>query len=401
MSGRVGDLSPKQAEALDEFRERIGDVHDKLPIQSDHYLLRWLRARNFSINKAEAMLRKHVEFRKHMKVDSILEDWMPPEVIERYVSGGMCGYDREGSPVWYDVIGPLDPKGLLMSASKQDFLRTKIRDSEFLRRECLRQSEKLEKPVEAITLIYDCEGLGMKHMYKPAVEAYGEILTMFEDNYPEGLKRVLVIKAPKIFPIAYNLIKHFLCEETRRKIIVVGSNWKDVLQKYVAPDQLPVAYGGLLVDPDGDPYCKSKIKYGGVVPKSYYIRESVKVQYDNFVTISRGSDLQLEYEILVRNCLLRWQFAGDGADIGFGIYMKTKAGVKQKVGDMQEVFPTTRYNAHLVPEDGSYTCEEPGIYVIRFDNTYSMLQSKKISFSVDVVLPETHTNSEVLPKVCQ
>ncbi|XP_017549221.1 SEC14-like protein 2 isoform X2 [Pygocentrus nattereri] len=331
MSGRVGDLSPKQAEALDEFRERIGDVHDKLPIQSDHYLLRWLRARNFSINKAEAMLRKHVEFRKHMKVDSILEDWMPPE---------------------------------------------------------------LEKPVEAITLIYDCEGLGMKHMYKPAVEAYGEILTMFEDNYPEGLKRVLVIKAPKIFPIAYNLIKHFLCEETRRKIIVVGSNWKDVLQKYVAPDQLPVAYGGLLVDPDGDPYCKSKIKYGGVVPKSYYIRESVKVQYDNFVTISRGSDLQLEYEILVRNCLLRWQFAGDGADIGFGIYMKTKAGVKQKVGDMQEVFPTTRYNAHLVPEDGSYTCEEPGIYVIRFDNTYSMLQSKKISFSVDVVLPETHTNSE-------
>uniref|UniRef100_A0AAR2II22 SEC14-like lipid binding 7 n=1 Tax=Pygocentrus nattereri TaxID=42514 RepID=A0AAR2II22_PYGNA len=337
---------------------------------------------------------QHVEFRKHMKVDSILEDWMPPEVIERYVSGGMCGYDREGSPVWYDVIGPLDPKGLLMSASKQDFLRTKIRDSEFLRRECLRQSEKLEKPVEAITLIYDCEGLGMKHMYKPAVEAYGEILTMFEDNYPEGLKRVLVIKAPKIFPIAYNLIKHFLCEETRRKIIVVGSNWKDVLQKYVAPDQLPVAYGGLLVDPDGDPYCKSKIKYGGVVPKSYYIRESVKVQYDNFVTISRGSDLQLEYEILVRNCLLRWQFAGDGADIGFGIYMKTKAGVKQKVGDMQEVFPTTRYNAHLVPEDGSYTCEEPGIYVIRFDNTYSMLQSKKISFSVDVVLPETHTNSE-------
>ncbi|XP_066507129.1 SEC14-like protein 2 isoform X2 [Hoplias malabaricus] len=336
----------------------------------------------------------HLEFRKHMKVDSILDEWKPPEVIERYVSGGMCGYDREGSPVWYDVIGPLDPKGLLMSASKQDFLRTKIRDSEFLRKECSRQSEKLGKTVESITLIYDCEGLGMKHMYKPAVEAYGEILTMFEDNYPEGLKRVLVIKAPKIFPIAYNLIKHFLCEETRRKIIVVGSEWKDVLQKYVAPDQLPLAYGGTLMDPDGDPYCKSMIKYGGVVPKSYYIRDSVKVQYDSLITISRGSDHQLEYEVLVPNCLLRWQFASEGADIGFGIYMKTKAGLKQKVGDMLEVLPTTRYNAHLVPEDGSYTCEQPGIYVLRFDNTYSVLQSKKISFSVDVVLPETLTNTE-------
>lgn len=82
---------------------------------------------------------------------------------------------------------------------------------------------------------------------------------MFEENYPEGLKRVFLIKgtladlhisfcfsilvcvvffvvsfvilsrfpasaaAPKMFPMAYNLIKHFLCEETRRKIIVLGS----------------------------------------------------------------------------------------------------------------------------------------------------------------------------------
>lgn len=57
----------------------------------------------------------------------------------------------------------------------------------------------------------------------------------------------------------------------------------------------------------------------------------------------------------------RWQFASDGSDIGFGIYLKPKAGVKQKITEMQELLPTTRYNAHLVPEDGSCTCEEPGI----------------------------------------
>ncbi|KAF4082148.1 hypothetical protein AMELA_G00148350 [Ameiurus melas] len=393
MSGCVGDLSPNQAAALEQFCERIEDVYAQLPNQSDHYLLRWLRARSFNVLKAEAMLRKHLEFRKRLQVDSILEEWKPPEVIEHYVSGGMCGYDREGSPVWYDIIGPLDPKGLLMSATKQDYIKTKIRDCELLRRECLRQSERLGKTVESITLIYDCEDLGLKHIWKPAVEAYGEILTMFEENYPEGLKRILLIKAPKIFPIAYNLIKPFLCEETRRKIVIIGSNWKEVLQKYVAPDQLPVVYGGTLTDPNGNPYCKTMIKYGGVVPKSYYIKYSVDVQYEKCITISRGSDLQLEFEVLVPNCLLRWQFASDGSDIGFGIYMKTKAGVKQKITEMQEVLPTTRYNAHLVPEDGSYTCEEPGIYVPRFDNTYSILQSKKISFTVDVVLPEIPTQN--------
>lgn len=33
--------------------------------------------------------------------------------------------------------------------------------------------------------------------------------------------------APKMFPMAYNLIKHFLCEETRQKIIVLGSKPED------------------------------------------------------------------------------------------------------------------------------------------------------------------------------
>lgn len=28
---------------------------------------------------------------------------------------------------------------------------------------------------------------------------------------------------------------------------------------------------------------------------------------------------------------------------------------------MQEVVPTQRYNSHLVPEDGSLTCELPGV----------------------------------------
>lgn len=48
-----------------------------------------------------------------------------------------------------------------------------------------------------------------------------------------------------------------------------------------------------------------QIKYGGVVPKSYYIKNSVDVQYEKCITISRGSDHQLECEVLVPNCLLR------------------------------------------------------------------------------------------------
>ncbi|XP_006640494.2 SEC14-like lipid binding 8 [Lepisosteus oculatus] len=394
MSGRAGDLSSKQAEALAQFRENIQDILPKLPAQHDHFLLRWLRARNFNVQKAEAMLRKHVEFRKHMKADTITTDWQPPEVIERYLSGGMCGYDSEGSPIWYDVIGPVDPKGLLLSASKQDFLKSKVRDCELLQKECQLQTEKMGKNVESITMIYDCEGLGLKHLWKPAIEAYGEVLTMFEDNYPEGLKRLFVIKAPKLFPVAYNLIKHFLSEDTRRKIVVLGANWQEVLRKHIDPDQLPACYGGNLTDPDGDPRCKTMIKYGGDVPRSYYVRDSVKQQYDQTVSVSRGSSHQMECEILFPGCVLRWQFSSEGADIGFGVFIKTKVGERQKAGDMLEVLPSQRYNAHLVPEDGTLTCLDPGVYVLRFDNTYSLFHSKKISFSVEVLLPDSQSPTQ-------
>ncbi|KAI1900938.1 hypothetical protein AGOR_G00054980 [Albula goreensis] len=389
MSGRVGDLSPKQAEALAQFRERVQDILPQLPAQHDHFLLRWLRARNFNVQKAEAMLRKHLEFRKHMKADMITTDWKPPEVIEKHLSGGMCGYDREGSPIWYDVIGPVDPKGLMLSASKQDFIKSKVRDCEMLQKECDLQTAKLGKQVESITMIYDCEGLGLKHLYKPAIETYGEVLTMFEENYPEGLKRLFVIKAPKLFPVAYNLVKHFLSENTRSKIIVLGANWEEVLKKYIEPEQLPAIYGGTLTDPDGDPRCRTRIKYGGIVPRSYYVRDSIKVHYEQCISISRGSSHQLEYELLFPGCVLRWHFKSEGADIGFGVFMKKKMGERKRAGEMKEVLHSERYNAHLVPEENSITCADPGVYVLRFDNTYSMFQSKRISLSVEVLLPDT------------
>ncbi|XP_055791815.1 SEC14-like protein 3 isoform X2 [Salvelinus fontinalis] len=88
------------------------------------------------------------------------------------------------------------------------------------------------------------------------------------------------------------------------------------------------------------------------------------------------------------------RFASDGAVICFGVFMRTQeGGVHQKVGDMLQVLPSERYNAHMVPEDRSLTCPEPGTYMLHFDNTYSLLQFKNISYTVDVVLPDGHVQS--------
>lgn len=67
----------------------------------------------------------------------------PAQVIRLYNSGGLCGYDYEGCPVWFDIIGMLDPKGLLLSVSKQELIWKRIKVLELLLQECELQSQKV------------------------------------------------------------------------------------------------------------------------------------------------------------------------------------------------------------------------------------------------------------------
>lgn len=61
-----------------------------------------------------------------------------------------------------------------------------------------------------------------RHFHWPGIVVFRELITILETNYPERIKRVFLVKAPKIFPVGYNLVKRFLDERTREKIIVFG-----------------------------------------------------------------------------------------------------------------------------------------------------------------------------------
>ncbi|GBM18658.1 hypothetical protein AVEN_164776-1 [Araneus ventricosus] len=54
-TGRVGDLSEEQLNALDSFRSSMEDI--LRPEHDDYFCLRWLRARKFNVTDAVQMLR--------------------------------------------------------------------------------------------------------------------------------------------------------------------------------------------------------------------------------------------------------------------------------------------------------------------------------------------------------
>ena len=54
--GYVGTLTSEQEIKLQQFKDAVKDIPSK-PDNSNHYYLRWLRAKNFDVHKAELMFR--------------------------------------------------------------------------------------------------------------------------------------------------------------------------------------------------------------------------------------------------------------------------------------------------------------------------------------------------------
>ncbi|XP_032236045.1 SEC14-like protein 2 isoform X2 [Nematostella vectensis] len=336
MSGYLGDLSSFQQETLEQFSVKVSDVLQKE--HDDFFLLRWLRARDFNLEKAEFMLRESLAVRKKMGLDNILDTYKVPEVLQKYYPGGYFGYDIEGVPVFIDPLGNIDFKGLLLSVRKDEIIRFKGYTAELGLHLGAQQSKKVNKRIAQVVMVMDMEGLGLKHLWKPGVMTFNSVASFYEDNFPEVMKSIFVIRAPRIFPIAYNLVKPFLSPATRKKVQILGDNWKEVLCQHIPADHLPVYYGGTCVDDSGDPACSQKICYGGDVPESYF-STSQTLETDAYQTgiVRRGSTFKLSYEIETPNSVISWEFKSEDHDIGFGVYFSANTEDKCKCKDMVEL----------------------------------------------------------------
>ncbi|XP_065891180.1 SEC14-like protein 2 [Dysidea avara] len=389
MSGFVGDLSSEQKAALTQFRAAIADL--KTPEKTDSYLLTWLRARKFNVLKAETMIRNSMAFRKEIGADTILDDYDPPEVLKECIPGGTFGVDRDGHPVYYYAMGNLDFRGLHRSAKKEDMAKHRIQTAEQLLKLCDQLSKEKERIIDNWTIVVDLENLSyQRHYYWPMIHIVNESFTMFDANYPERCRRAIIVKAPKIFPVAYNIVKHFIDENTRRKVIVAGASWKEELQKYISPDNLPEYYGGTRREPD--PTCSKYIQMGGDVPEKYFLTNCLENSKEDMevAAVNRGSSSQVQYTVDTPGTVIRWEIVTKGYDIGFGLFYKPLGQTeKLHAGEMEVKIPSDRKDSHIIPETGLYTCTKPGIYVVRFDNTYSWTRAKEVYYSVKLFPPDT------------
>jgi hypothetical protein len=65
----------------------------------------------FEFDKQFTLFFQSLKWRKQIGADEISKDYVIPEVIDKYYTGGLVGYDKEGSPLWIDPFGHIDLKG--------------------------------------------------------------------------------------------------------------------------------------------------------------------------------------------------------------------------------------------------------------------------------------------------
>lgn len=388
MSGYLGDLSEKQEQALNEFKRRIQDIWKEE--FTDHFLLRWLRAREFDINKAEYMLRQNQIWRRENNIDSVLETYQWPQVLKTYFPGGMCNHDRSGRPVWIMRFGNADYKGMLECVPKEEMFKVCYYQIEQMFADMRRQSKMQGKNVETVTILCDYDNFSLNQVYSfKAIEFLREMAAQYEANYPEMLERCFFINTPSFFPIFWKIFRTFLSEKTATKVEVFPRDvWKSALVKYVDPSQLPVHWGGEVRGPDGDPECSNKVGRGGKVPVELYLKNGPKVWDDpHSVTCSleRGEHIEVPVQVERDGCILRWKFqTGPGDDVDFSVTRGSTNSVKGKA----QVIPVTRIKCDLVPEKGQLESLEKGAYTFRFDNNFSWFTKKRLSYVLQVIYPE-------------
>ncbi|KRT83236.1 CRAL-TRIO domain containing protein [Oryctes borbonicus] len=219
-----------------------------------------------------------------------------------------------------------------------------------------------------------------------AVELVITLLQNYEANYPEILKICYIINAPKLFALAYAVVKKFINEYTQSKIKIYkqeSTKWRTLLLEHVSPDNLPKHYGGTMVDPDGDPKCPSKVRPGKTVPKELYkknLTDEVLVNRDYVTTtIKKGKQLTLDFFISDPGSLLQWDFRTEDHDIRFGVTYTDEN------GNVHNVITPSRTSANLVDVTGTITCKAPATYTVIFDNSYSRFRSKTLHYYVVVV----------------
>ncbi|KAG8055731.1 hypothetical protein GUJ93_ZPchr0001g30378 [Zizania palustris] len=237
----------QELEAIERFRQCLHD-EDLLPERHDdyHVMLRFLKARKFDIDKAKHMWSEMLRWRKEFGADNVEEfEYSELHDVLKYYPQFYHGVDKEGRPVYIELIGKVDPNKLVQVTTIDRYVKYHVKESE----RCLQMrfpacSIAAKRHIDSCTTILDVQGVGLKNFSKDARELIMHLQKINNDNYPETLHRLYIINAGQGFKMLWGTIKSFLDPQTALKIHVLGNKYQNKLLEIADESELPDFLGG-------------------------------------------------------------------------------------------------------------------------------------------------------------
>ncbi|KAM4694170.1 Golgi resident protein GCP60 [Discoglossus pictus] len=147
-------------------------------------------------------------------------------------------------------------------------------------------------------------------------------------------------------------------------------------------------------------------------PQIKDFKEKIRQDADSVITVGRGEVVTVRVPTHEEGSYLFWEFATDNYDIGFGVYFEwtdcqntavsvhvsessedeeedeenpnseEKAKKNANKPQLDEIVPVYRRDCHEEVYAGSHQYPGRGVYLLKFDNSYSLWRSKSVYYRV-------------------
>eukprot|EP00998_Keelungia_sp_KM082_P006681 NODE_2920_length_970_cov_48.654804_g2900_i0.p1 GENE.NODE_2920_length_970_cov_48.654804_g2900_i0~~NODE_2920_length_970_cov_48.654804_g2900_i0.p1 ORF type:complete len:268 (+),score=44.10 NODE_2920_length_970_cov_48.654804_g2900_i0:61-864(+) len=238
--GTAAEISDESAaEALAELTRRrpTAPVDENMTSMDDLYI-RFLIASKYEVDEAERRLIAYEEWRQKHQLAAIFQANHPPKIPELH----QCcfhGRDREGNPVYIEKPNQTNMRQLMKEFDQATLVRWHIYTMERARQRYKAMGG------DRIAVILDCSGVGWSIMTDSAALAFLKAMTQVDQAmYPEHMRIMFLINAPRTIQALWNIIKPWLDPRVQAKIQITGKNYVDRLTQHIDPAQLPNEYGG-------------------------------------------------------------------------------------------------------------------------------------------------------------
>jgi len=233
----------ERLEAIDKFRNYFFEKYPETKLsdrqQQDDFLLRFLRVKKFNNERAASILLNYIN-RKSI-IPEIFERIENPqkvsEIVDTKYITALPGHAKNGSAVLlvrpafgcdkpniYDIFA-----GIFMSMEKL--------------------IDKEENQINGITMIEDLSYVNMHLVNQMGPLIAKKLVSIVQDTLPIRLKNVCFLNEWQIFDLIFAIIKPFLSEKIRKRIILIGNDFEK-LHVVVDPVYLPSTYGGKVDEND-------------------------------------------------------------------------------------------------------------------------------------------------------